>query len=94
MIELIDRAYQQSDRRAILSDGASFTYRDVLDRSATIATWLLHDQDDLLESRVAYMISPGYDYVTVQWAIWRAGGIAVPLCTAHLCLHYNILLRI
>jgi malonyl-CoA/methylmalonyl-CoA synthetase len=83
MIELIDRAYQQSDRRAILSDGASFTYRDVLDRSATIATWLLHDQDDLLESRVAYMISPGYDYVTVQWAIWRAGGIAVPLCTAH-----------
>ena len=24
-----------------------------------------------------------YDYVRTQWAIWRAGGVAVPLCTSH-----------
>jgi len=26
------------------------------------------------------MVSPGIDYVAVQWGIWRARGIAVPLC--------------
>jgi len=29
------------------------------------------------------MISPGFDYVAAQWGIWRAGGIAVPLCVLH-----------
>jgi malonyl-CoA/methylmalonyl-CoA synthetase len=28
-------------------------------------------------------VDPGFDYVKVQWAIWRAGGIAVPLCLTH-----------
>jgi malonyl-CoA/methylmalonyl-CoA synthetase len=35
---------------------------------------------DLNEKRVAFMVQPGFDYVCVQWGIWRAGGIAVPLC--------------
>ena len=83
MIELIDRAYHHSNKQAILSNGIAFTYPDILDRSGTLASLLLQEQDDLSESRVAYMVSPGYDYVTAQWAIWRAGGIAVPLCTTH-----------
>jgi len=29
------------------------------------------------------MIEPSFEYVAVQWAIWRAGGIAVPLCNLH-----------
>lgn len=29
------------------------------------------------------MVDPGFDYVKVQWGIWRAGGIAVPLCLTH-----------
>ena len=29
------------------------------------------------------MVEPSFDYVRVQWAIWRAGGIAVPLCLTH-----------
>ena len=39
--------------------------------------------DDLNEARVAFLVTPGFDYVAVQWGIWRAGGIAVPLPMSH-----------
>lgn len=25
----------------------------------------------------------GVEYVAAQWAIWRSGGVAVPLCVSH-----------
>ncbi len=33
--------------------------------------------------RVAYLIPPGRDHVAVQFGIWLAGGIAVPLAVSH-----------
>lgn len=44
---------------------------------------LLDDSDDLNETRVAFLTPPGFTYAAVQWGIWRAGGVAVPLCTSH-----------
>ncbi|HEU0077211.1 MAG TPA: acyl-CoA synthetase, partial [Longimicrobiaceae bacterium] len=38
---------------------------------------------DLAGARVAFLAPPGWDYVAVQWGIWRAGGIAVPLAASH-----------
>jgi malonyl-CoA/methylmalonyl-CoA synthetase len=35
------------------------------------------------EARIAFFIPSSYAYVFTQWGIWRAGGIAVPLCTSH-----------
>jgi malonyl-CoA/methylmalonyl-CoA synthetase len=32
---------------------------------------------------VAYRIAPGFAHVAVQWGIWRAGGIGVPLAASH-----------
>lgn len=32
---------------------------------------------------VAFMCEPGHAYVVAQWAIWWAGGVAVPMCTSH-----------
>ena len=29
------------------------------------------------------MVSPGFDYVRVQWGIWLAGGVAAPLCITY-----------
>ena len=40
-------------------------------------------KNDLGEARVAFMVTPGFDFVKVQWAIWQAGGIAVPLCLSY-----------
>jgi malonyl-CoA/methylmalonyl-CoA synthetase len=44
---------------------------------------LLNGKHDLQETKVAFMVDPGFDYVKVQWGIWRAGGVAVPLCLSH-----------
>jgi malonyl-CoA/methylmalonyl-CoA synthetase len=29
------------------------------------------------------LVGPGFDYVATQWGIFRAGGVAVPLCVSH-----------
>ncbi len=82
-ILLIKGAEQNPDRMAIIASDGLFTYRHLLDASAKVASCLLDGADDLEEKRVAFLIAPGFQYVAVQWGIWRAGGIAVPLCVFH-----------
>ena len=83
MLQLIERASKYADRIAIISGGKRYSYRDLLSASRRLATQLLAGANDLREKRVAFMVTPGFDYVKTQWAIWLAGGIAVPLCTSH-----------
>jgi malonyl-CoA/methylmalonyl-CoA synthetase len=40
---------------------------------------LLDGLGDLHEKPVLFLVAPGFPWVAVQWGIWRAGGIAVPL---------------
>ena len=68
---------------AILSDGKVFTYEQLISQAEGLATLLLQGAPDLQEAPVAYMVQPGFDYVKTQWAIWLAGGIAVPVAVAH-----------
>ena len=82
-MKLISRANQYADRIAILAHGQTHTYGKLLDESGQLACLLLGDSSDLDEERIAFMVPPGYDYVRVQWAIWWAGGIAVPLCLTY-----------
>ena len=78
-LPLIERARKHAGRIAIRTAGNQYTYDDLLSRSEAVAAALLEEKDDLHESRVAYLIPPGFDYISVQWGIWRAGGVAVPL---------------
>ena len=82
-LPLIIRAEEHSEKIAIATTDGSFTYRDLLHTSSQIATSLLQNAKDLQEERVAFLIPPGFEYVATQWGIWRAGGIAVPLCISH-----------
>ena len=66
-------------RAAIVSSGRSYTYAELSTASARVAARLLAGLDDLGEARIVFMVQPGFEYVAVQWGIWRAGGIAVPL---------------
>lgn len=77
--DLIARAQQHAERTAIVDCNGSYSYQDLLDASARIAATLLAGRDDLDEERVAFLVAPGFQWVAVQWGIWRAGGIAVPL---------------
>src|SRR5688572_22360351 len=83
MIRLIANAAHFKESRAIVSNGQSYSYDNLLVSSQALAAELLDQQDDLAEAKVAFMVSPGFDYVRTQWAIWRAGGVAVPLCITY-----------
>ncbi|GAB4447206.1 MAG: acyl-CoA synthetase [Anaerolineae bacterium] len=82
-ITLIDRAAQYSGRIAIIDDTGEYPYHRLLSESGCVARHLLNGAADLREARVAFLAPPGFDYARVQWGIWRAGGIAVPLAVSH-----------
>ena len=83
MKALLETTNQNKERISIHSNGRGFSCQDLLNVSAKIVRMLLGDSKSLEEARIAFMISPGFDYVAVQWGIWQAGGIAVPLCLTH-----------
>jgi len=83
MLALIETTKKNNPALAILSDGSRYSYQDLISASHKFALCLLDGKSDLKEERVAFMVNPGFDYVKVQWAIWQAGGIAVPLCLTH-----------
>ncbi len=79
-LPLISRARSRGDAVAFRSPAVSHTYADLLERSAAAAMALLDDATDLSEARVALLAPTGIGYTAAQWGIWRAGGVAVPLC--------------
>ncbi|HEX2205891.1 MAG TPA: acyl-CoA synthetase [Longimicrobium sp.] len=80
---IVARARTHLDQTAVVSPEGTFTYAELLDASARIAAALLDGRADLGEARVAFLAPPGWDYIAVQWGVWRAGGIAVPLAVSH-----------
>jgi malonyl-CoA/methylmalonyl-CoA synthetase len=82
-IPLISRAAQFAARTAIIAPEGTFTYSQLLKASARVASFLLDGAQDLKERPVTFLVPPGFHYVAVQWGIWRAGGIAVPLSLFH-----------
>jgi len=83
MLHLIHRAGQYTGRIAIATPEGRYAYEALLAASARVAGQLLNGKTDLQEAPVAFMVRPGFEYVATQWGIWRAGGIAVPLCVSH-----------
>ena len=79
-LPIIERARSHGDRIAFRTMSESRTYPQLLNRSGAIASALLVDVEDLQEARAALLVTPGFEYSAAQWAIWRAGGIVVPIC--------------
>ena len=82
-IELVEQATRHGPSEAIVSEGKSYTYEELLVSSANVAAGLLGDQQDLAMARIGFLVPPGFSYAACQWGIWRAGGIAVPLGLQH-----------
>ncbi len=78
-IPIVERAGAFTTRRAIIALEGTFTYGDLLVASERVASELLDGADDLAGARVVFLVPGGFHYVAVQWGIWRAGGVAVPL---------------
>lgn len=84
-MQLIQNAAKYSSKTAIVDSHGSYTYSRLLEESKKVAFQLLqsYKKPDLDGARVAFMVSPGFDYVKTQWGIWLAGGIAAPLCISY-----------
>ena len=83
MIHLLERARSFKGRKALISNGNSYSYEQLLKASKNVASNLLSGKTDLNEARITFLVPPSFEYVAVQWGIWSAGGIAVPLCVLH-----------
>lgn len=85
MLKIIKQTAKHFDNAAVISEGNPYTYSELLSASEAFATTLLllADNHDLEEAPIAFMVEPSFDYVKVQWGIWRAGGVAVPLALSH-----------
>lgn len=83
MIDLFQKAKLYTDRTAIVSNGNDYTYQQLLVQSYIVAANLLNNSTDLNEARIAFLVPPSFEYTAIQWGIWAAGGIAVPLCVQH-----------
>jgi malonyl-CoA/methylmalonyl-CoA synthetase len=93
-IELMDRAGAFRERIAIDAGGRHHTYAELVKASERVAAGLLRALNTepssslpgernrpkgTSSSRIAFLIPGSFEHVAVQWGIWRAGGMAVPL---------------
>lgn len=83
MKNLFAQAQKYKSRIAIISAGQSYSYTDLISKSTELAHFLLRGRTDLNGARIAFLMPPSFEYTALMWAIWRAGGIAVPLCEKH-----------
>jgi malonyl-CoA/methylmalonyl-CoA synthetase len=82
-LPIVARASLHGDRTAVVATDGSFGYGDLVTASLAVARRILGHRFDLEEGRVAYLVRPGFQHVAVQWGIWQAGGVAVPLALSH-----------
>jgi malonyl-CoA/methylmalonyl-CoA synthetase len=82
-----------TSRTAIISDARHYTYDELDDASRQVAGALLGDNEDLNQTRVAFLVPPGFSYAAIQRGIWRAGGVAVPLAVSHPAAELDYVIR-
>ena len=86
---LIQRAeeHARAQRLAMVdTDGRVHSYADLLRDSASVSRALRAASGgdaDLGEKTVAFLCPSDSTYAHVQWGVWRAGGVAVPLSPKH-----------
>lgn len=83
MFRAIENALLFAERTALVCGDRDYTYAALSHGAREFAGLLLNGRSDLEEGRIAFMVDPGFEYVKVQWAVWQAGGVAVPLCITH-----------
>ncbi len=86
-LPLVEAIESHGDGLAIVDGAGEHSYSDLARASERVARWLLHrgggDRADLEGERVALMIPSGFEYAAALLGVWRAGGVAVPLCISH-----------
>ncbi|KAJ1950320.1 hypothetical protein IWQ62_006587, partial [Dispira parvispora] len=89
-LPLFTAAFRQAESQvepsplAVVDVDGSWTYGNLRRDVESVRRRLTNTHGgDLQEARVAFLCPNSYAYVVTQWAIWAAGGIAVPLSPLH-----------
>ncbi|MFQ5746980.1 MAG: acyl-CoA synthetase [Gemmatimonadota bacterium] len=80
---LVARVRAHGRRVAVVDGDGPHAYDELAAAGERVARTLLAERADLDEDRVAFLCPPGFSYVATLLGIWRAGGVAVPLCASH-----------
>ena len=91
MLSIFKNAEQHAERVALRDETGSYTYKDIVKASNKTASALIGDDSDLKEKRIGFLIPPSFEYVSILWGIWKAGGIGIPLslsATESELIHY------
>ena len=80
-LPIVSRAFKSVGNTAVVDESGPHTYGSLLEVSGRVASGLLDGLHDLGEARVCAIVPANFQYVAIQWGTWRAGGVAVPLCT-------------
>jgi malonyl-CoA/methylmalonyl-CoA synthetase len=91
--ELIARARAHGCTAALTDARGSVSYEQLLQRSESAAVDLLQGAADLAGARIALLLAPDADFVVAQWAVWRAGGVCVPLSLHAVAAEWEHVLR-
>ena len=83
MMQFFNQAKKHPQRIAVISEGTAYTYSELISQATAVAQFLLQGREDLKSERIAFLAPPSFEYTALLWGIWRAGGIAVPLCEKH-----------
>lgn len=81
----IARATDEALGAAVLDARGASSYREVVERSMRVASWLLEDAgvDSLAGERVALLVAPGAPFVEAFFGVLLAGGVVVVLSPLH-----------
>jgi len=83
LVPIVSRAASWPERVALVADGNPYTYETLLHASEVLARSIAGGTRATTRgARIAFLVRPGFDHVAWQWAIWRAGCVAVPLASS------------
>ncbi|MFZ9588139.1 MAG: acyl-CoA synthetase [Chitinophagaceae bacterium] len=71
------------EKIAVIEGENKWTFNQLDESSKEICFTILQINNQVQGKCIAYMVDPGFDYVSVQKSIWLSGAIAVPLCLSH-----------
>jgi len=91
MLDIFKNAEQYAERVALRDKTGSYKYKDIVKASNKTASALIGSDSDLKEQRIGFLIPPSFEYMSILWGIWKAGGIGIPLslsATESELIHY------
>ena len=91
MLGIFKNAERYADHVALRDETGSYTYKDIVKASNKTASALIGNNSDLKEQRIGFLIPPSFEYISILWGIWKAGGIGIPLslsATESELMHY------